>query len=155
MRITSVLATGATAALLVAPGWAVASGGPSANAGDHPSAHAQHQQQAADDTSTTTATPGPQATQHQKAKAYGVYCAKESRKHVAGEHGTAFSQCVTAMARAATGKAKSPTTACRTLSRKHVAGQHGTPYSQCVSAAAKLLRDQRDGGDDSAGDASS
>lgn len=85
-----------------------------------------------------TSTPGPQATLPAKAKAYGVFCSKESRKHVAGQQGTPFSQCVTAMAKLATNATSSPAKACAKESKKHVAGQKGTPFSQCVSAAAKL-----------------
>jgi len=83
-------------------------------------------------------TPGPHATLPAKAKAYGVYCRSESKKHVAGQKGTPFSQCVTAMAKLASGTTTNPAKACATESKKHVAGTHGTPYSQCVSAAAKL-----------------
>ena len=83
-------------------------------------------------------TPGPHASLPAKAKAYGVFCQKESKKHVAGQKGTPFSQCVTALAKLATGKTKSPAAACSTASKKHIAGQKGTPFSQCVTAAAKL-----------------
>jgi hypothetical protein len=95
-----------------------------------------------------TPTPGPKASLPAKAKAYGVYCRGESKKHVAGQHGTPFSQCVTAMAKLAKGDTKSPRAACKGESKKHVAGQHGTPFSQCVSAAAKLLRDKSSSSDD-------
>jgi hypothetical protein len=101
-----------------------------------------------------SSTPGPNAGLPAKAKAYGVYCRGESKQHVAGQHGTPFSQCVTAMAKLAKGKAHSPRSACKDESRKHVAGRHGTPFSQCVSAAAKLLGDTSSG-DDSSSDASS
>ncbi|HTN23781.1 MAG TPA: hypothetical protein VL120_07310 [Solirubrobacteraceae bacterium] len=88
------------------------------------------------------ANPGSQSSSNSsKAKAYGKLCADQSKKHVAGEHGTPFSKCVTAMAKVA-GGSKNPTSACKTESKKHVAGQHGTPFSKCVSAAAKLLDDQ-------------
>ncbi|MEA2190237.1 MAG: hypothetical protein QOI73_358 [Solirubrobacteraceae bacterium] len=90
------------------------------------------------------ATPGPDASRQAKGKAYGRYCATESKKHVAGQQGTPFSKCVTAMAKLATGKTANPTTACKTLSKKHVDGQKGTPFSKCVSAAAKLKHDQDD-----------
>jgi hypothetical protein len=83
-------------------------------------------------------TPGPAAPAATKAKAYGRYCAKQSRRHVAGQKGTPFSQCVTAMAKLAKGTTKSPVRACKALSRKHVAGTRGTPFSRCVVAAAKL-----------------
>jgi hypothetical protein len=83
--------------------------------------------------------PGPNASGPAKAKAYGKFCQSESKKHVAGQQGTPFSQCVTALAKLATGKAKSPGQACKGLSKKHVSGMKGTPFSQCVVAAAHLL----------------
>jgi hypothetical protein len=92
--------------------------------------------------SHSSSTPGPNATPPAKAKAYGVYCAKESKKHVAGQTGTPFSQCVTAMAKLATKATGNPAKACATESKKHVAGQPGTPFSRCVSAAAKLRASQ-------------
>ena len=49
---------------------------------------------------TAPETPGPGAGLPEKAKAYGVYCQGQSKKHVAGQKGTPFSQCVTAMAKA-------------------------------------------------------
>lgn len=91
---------------------------------------------------STPVTPGPNASAAAKGKAYGKYCSTQSKKHVAGQKGTPFSQCVTAMAKAAKGQAKNPTTACKAMSKKHVAGEKGTPFSRCVSAAAKLLSDQ-------------
>ena len=87
--------------------------------------------------------PPPSASLPAKAKAYGRYCQDQSKKHVAGQKGTPFSQCVTAMAKLASGQTDSPKAACSTLSRKHVAGEKGTPYSRCVAAGAKLLRDQK------------
>lgn len=80
-----------------------------------------------------------QQTSPANAKAFGKLCSAESKKHVAGQKGTPFSQCVTAMAKAASGKAKSPGQACKGMSKKHVAGMKGTPFSQCVVAAAHLL----------------
>lgn len=87
--------------------------------------------------------PGPSAGLPEKAKAYGVYCKDESRKHVAGEKGTPFSQCVTAMAKAANNAKLPPGKACKGMSRKHVKGEKGTPFSRCVNAAAKLKKDQQ------------
>jgi hypothetical protein len=75
-------------------------------------------------------------------KAYGFYCQNQSKAHVAGQKGTPFSQCVTAMARLATGKADSPRAACAGLSKAHTAGEKGTPFSRCVSAGVKLLKDR-------------
>jgi hypothetical protein len=89
-------------------------------------------------TPATPVTPGPNASAAAKGKAYGKYCQGQSKKHVDGQKGTPFSQCVTAMAKLATGKTDNPTTACKTMSKKHVKGEKGTPFSRCVSAAAKL-----------------
>lgn len=89
-----------------------------------------------------SSTPGPKAGLPAKAKAYGRYCQAESKKHVDGQKGTPFSQCVTAMAKLANGNTDNPAKACKGESKKHVDGQKGTPYSQCVSAAAKLQHDQ-------------
>jgi hypothetical protein len=119
-----VIATVPTAALAAGPG----AGHKPSDPGSQRNPHA-------------TSTPGPKASLPAKAKAYGVYCRGESKKHVAGQHGTPFSQCVTAMAKLAAGDTTSAREACKDESRKHVAGQHGTPFSQCVSAAAKLRGD--------------
>lgn len=86
--------------------------------------------------------PGPNASQPEKAKAYGVYCKGQSKKHVKGEKGTPFSQCVTAMAKAANDAKLPPGKACKEMSRKHVKGQKGTPFSQCVNGVAKLRKAQ-------------
>ena len=86
--------------------------------------------------------PPPTASLPAKAKAYGRYCHDQNKMHVAGQKGTPFSQCVTAMAKLATGKTDSPKVACNAMSKKHVAGEKGTPFSRCVAAGAKLLHDQ-------------
>lgn len=86
-------------------------------------------------------TPGPQAPLPEKAKAYGAYCQGESKKHVDGEKGTPFSQCVTAMAKAAHDERITARKACKGMSKKHVKGAKGTPFSRCVVAAAKLRHD--------------
>jgi hypothetical protein len=88
-------------------------------------------------------TPGPGASLPEKAKAYGVYCQGLSKKHVKGEKGTPFSQCVTAMAKAASSEKTTPSKACKGMSKKHVKGEKGTPFSRCVSAAAKLKKAQQ------------
>ena len=90
------------------------------------------------------ATPGPRASTKAKGKAYGKYCQTQSKKHVKGQKGTPFSQCVTAMAKLASGETDSPATACKSLSKKHVRGEKGTPYSRCIVAAARL-REEEDG----------
>ena len=119
-------------ALLVTPTVALAAGPPD-NAGT---------QNAASHKPSSSSQPGPSASLPAKAKAYGRYCQGQSKTHVAGQQGTPFSQCVTAMAKLASGTTSSPRTACASLSKKHVAGQNGTPFSQCVAAGAKLLKDQ-------------
>jgi len=86
--------------------------------------------------------PGPKDGLPAQAKAYGRYCKGLSKKHVKGEKGTPFSNCVKAMAKAATNEKLSPGQACKGLSKKHVKGEKGTPFSQCVKAAAKLRKDQ-------------
>jgi len=89
-------------------------------------------------------TPGPNASLPEKAKAYGVNCKDQSRKHVKGAKGTPFSQCVNAMAKAATNDDLTPRQACKGLSKKHVKGEgKGTPFSRCVVAAAKLRNDEQ------------
>src|SRR5437868_2833401 len=124
MKPMKTLSIAATLALMaVTPAWALQGGVPNSHSTTHGNSHS---------------TPGPSASLEAKAKAYGKVCDKESKKHVAGQKGTPFSQCVTAMAKLATGATKSPAKACAGMSKKHVAGQKGTPYSQCVVAAAKL-----------------
>ena len=124
-------------ALVVSPAAALASGSP----GDPGAPDNQGTQNAAAN-KPSDAQPGAGATLPAKAKAYGRYCQNQSKKHVAGQKGTPFSQCVTAMAKLASGKTDSPRAACKTLSHKHVDGQSGTPFSRCVSGGAKLLRDR-------------
>jgi len=90
--------------------------------------------------------PGPKAPLPDKAQAYGVYCQGQSKQHVAGQKGTPFSQCVTAMAKAAHNERMTARRACRGLSKKHVKGEQGTPFSRCVIAAAKLRREMSGSG---------
>jgi hypothetical protein len=87
-------------------------------------------------------TPGPSS----HGKAYGKHCQGQSKKRTdsaPGTKGTPFSQCVTAMAKLASGQTDNPRTACKTESKKHADGEKGTPFSRCVSAGAKLLGDQQ------------
>jgi hypothetical protein len=111
---------------------------PVALAGDPPSSSGK----SAAHKPTAAGQPGPNASLPAKAKAYGRYCQNQSKRHVAGQKGTPFSQCVTAMAKLASGQTSSPRRACVALSKKHVAGGTGTPFSRCVVAGAKLLKDQ-------------
>jgi hypothetical protein len=83
---------------------------------------------------------GPKAAP--KGKAYGYYCRGQSKKHVKGEKGTAFSRCVKAMAQADKNDSLHPKKACKALSKKHVKGQKGTPFSQCVKGVAQMRKEQ-------------
>jgi hypothetical protein len=97
-------------------------------------------------TENKPATPGPKAGLPAKARAYGRHCDDQSKKRsdaAEGTKGTPFSQCVTAMAKLATGKSSSPRAACKALSKKHEKGEKGTPFSRCVAEGAKLLRAQK------------
>lgn len=76
-----------------------------------------------------------------KGHAYGYYCRGESKKHVKGEKGTAFSRCVQAMARAAKNENLNAKKACRTLSKKHVKGVKGTPFTKCVQGVNQMRRE--------------
>ncbi len=87
------------------------------------------------DKPTTKPGKGPKTEQ----KAHGKLCQGESKKHVKGEKGTAFSRCVKAMHKAEQGA--SPKAACKGLSKKHVKGTKGTPYSRCIVAAAHAKGD--------------
>lgn len=77
-----------------------------------------------------------------KGKAYGYYCRGESKKHVKGEKGTAFSRCVKAMAQADHNENITAKQACKKLSKKHVKGQKGTPFSICVKGVNQLRQEK-------------
>jgi hypothetical protein len=99
---------------------------------------------------TPEATPaGPQyepAGEPPHAHAYGYYCQGASKKHVKGEKGTPFSQCVHAMKQAANNENKTAREACRQLSKKHVKGEKGTEFSRCIVGVAHMRRDERQEG---------
>jgi hypothetical protein len=78
-----------------------------------------------------------------KGKAYGYYCRGESKKHVKGEKGTAFSRCVKAMARAGKNEKLHPKKACKGLSKKHVKGEKGTEFSRCVKDVNRMRKEAR------------
>jgi hypothetical protein len=139
MSMTRSIAVIATAALLAVPSAAIAVGPPTDPGNGHRPAGTPAPP-ASPSTNHPTQTSNPGAAQAAaNAKAYGRLCRVESRKHVKGEKGTAFSRCVTAMAKAASGEAKSARSACAGLSRKHKTGEHSTPFSRCVVAASRLL----------------
>jgi hypothetical protein len=130
--------------LAVAPAAALASGQPEDPGSQSQGKGPQYTPETPAPETPNSETPGPKASLPEKAKAYGVYCRGQSRKHVKGEKGTPFSQCVTAMARAANNDKVTPRQACKQMSRKHVKGEKGTPFSRCVVGAAKLQKEQRE-----------
>ena len=87
---------------------------------------------------TTKSTSSTSNTSNTKAKDYGADCQGMSNKHVSGQKGTPFSQCVIAMEKLAKNSKMSASAACKSLSKKHVDGSKGTPFSECVEAAADL-----------------
>lgn len=91
----------------------------------------------------TKPTPGPNASAAQKSKAYGAYCRAFPKTHVAGQAGTPFSQCVTAMAKVATNHGTTAQRACAGFSKKPVAGQKATAFAKCVLAAGKVRKQLR------------
>jgi hypothetical protein len=95
------------------------------------------------ETPPKTHTPGPNASLAKKSKAYGTYCRGFSKKPVAGAKTTPFSQCVNAMAKAATSQATTARKACAGFSKKRLAGQKGTPFANCVVAATKVKKQMR------------
>jgi len=117
MRIKTLIAAGASA-LLLAPTAALADNG--------------HHHGASGASGATGTTGGA---------GNGALCQNESKRHVDGQKGTPFSECVSGLAHLESGDTSNPAQACKGLSRKHVKGTRGTPYSQCVSAAAKLHRE--------------
>jgi hypothetical protein len=127
---TKVAALLAAAAMLAAPAAALAEGPTYAPAPVHPT-HPTH---------PAHPLPGPKASMTEKVAAYGVKCRGESKKHVKGEKGTAFSRCVNAMAKAASGQ--SAKVACKEFpKKKHVKGEKGTPFSQCVAKANQVRKE--------------
>lgn len=74
--------------------------------------------------------------------AYGYYCKGKSKKHVDGQKGTEFSQCVHTL-KQADNQELTPKQACKDESKKHEKGQKGTDYSNCVKTVAHMQRDQR------------
>jgi hypothetical protein len=149
MKISKLTALAALLALAATPAFAAAPPTDTPNRDDNPGAdHRPLDKPPANRGSEDTpATPGPKAGLPAKAKAYGRRCQGQSKKRsdaAEGTKGTPFSQCVTAMAKLATGATKSPRKACKDLSRKHVGGEKGTPFSRCVVQGAKLIREQEE-----------
>jgi hypothetical protein len=138
MKLSTRITAGAVTLVLSAvPGVALANGGSSVTHGKSQSAPGHTRTHTTGQSKSHPGSSGS-GSSTSKGKAYGKLCQGESKKHVKGQKGTPFSQCVVAMAQLAKGTKTNPHTACATESKKHVKGQKGTPYSQCVAAAAKL-----------------
>ena len=109
MQITKIL-TAATVTAIIAATPAVALAGSAGKSGSAPGHHRTSTTTMTTTTGTGTTTTGTTTTTTAPpTSAYGKYCLRESRKHVAGTPGTPFSQCVSAIgkARAAQHKAHS------------------------------------------------
>jgi len=96
----------------------------------------------ADQQTTDQQTSDQQAAPAKPAHAPGYYCRGQLKKHVRGQKGTPFSQCVAAMAKLQDGTTASPADACKSLSHKRVKGMKRTPYSACVSGGRQLVADK-------------
>jgi hypothetical protein len=77
------------------------------------------------------------------AKAYGVRCKGESKEHVKGKQGTAFSRCVKNLAQAANHKNMAPGQVCKEEGKKHVKGEKGTAFSRCVHKVVAQRKEER------------
>jgi hypothetical protein len=78
-----------------------------------------------------------------KGHAYGYWCRGESKKHVKGQKGTAFSRCVLAHKRAANQPNLTAKQACKGLSKKHTPhGDKGTAFSRCVKTVAQQRKEE-------------
>lgn len=144
--ITKPLAIAAVLAVSAVPAFAAGEPSPLPNQDSNPgTTHVPTDpgSQQPSSTPNSNSTNNPSSNNSHKLAAPGQYCKAESKKHVAGQSGTPFSQCVKAQGKLRSGSTNSPRTACKGESKQHVAGQHGTPFSLCVSAGAKLLKDQQ------------
>lgn len=86
----------------------------------------------------------PPKTEAPKGHAYGYYCKGFSKKHVKGQKGTPFSQCVHAMKVADNNENVSAKKACKQFKgQKHVPhGDKGTPFSRCIKGVNELRREK-------------
>jgi len=79
-----------------------------------------------------------------KGHAYGFYCKGFSKKHVKGQKGTPFSQCVHAMKVADHNDDIGAKKACKAFKgQKHTAhGDKGTAFSRCIKGVNQLRREE-------------
>ena len=80
-----------------------------------------------------------------KGHAYGYHCRGFSKKHVKGQKGTPYSQCVHALKVADhsdTTTAKKACKALKTAANKHKAhGDKGTAFSRCIKAVNQMRQE--------------
>src|SRR5438132_17159 len=129
-----------TVAFGAAPALALGSGGkpataPSGPPSTTPAGPPEGTPPANQGTEHKPSTPGPTASLPAKAKAYGRYCQAQSKTHIAGTPGTAFSKCVTGMAKLATGSVTTSLAACNETD----AGERGRLLRCSLSDDAELL----------------
>ncbi|HET8954291.1 MAG TPA: hypothetical protein VFN18_01380 [Solirubrobacterales bacterium] len=78
-------------------------------------------------------------------KAYGYHCRGFSKKHVKGQKGTPFSQCVHALKVADNNDKTTAKKACKSLktaANKHKPlGEKGTAFSRCIKAVNEMRRE--------------
>ena len=88
----------------------------------------------------------PHPTTAPKGHAYGYWCKKQgfSKKHVKGQKGTPFSECVHAMKVADHNDEVTARKACKTFKgQKHVPhGDKGTPFSRCIKGVNEMRREK-------------
>ncbi len=84
----------------------------------------------------------PHPTTAPKGHAYGYWCKQQgfSKKHVKGQKGTPFSQCVHALKVADNNDQKTAKQACKAFKgQKHVPhGDKGTPFSRCIKSVNQM-----------------
>src|SRR4051812_5870391 len=74
----------------------------------------------------------------------GQYCKGLSKKHIPGQKGTPFSQCVTAMAKINKKQSLAPSQACASIKKfkgKKNKGAANKAFKACVAAGKKLKLD--------------
>lgn len=88
----------------------------------------------------------PHPTTTPKGHAYGYWCKQQgfSKKHVKGQKGTPFSQCVRALKAADRKDKMTAKKACKALKgQKHKPhGEKGTAFSRCVKSVAQMRKEQ-------------
>ena len=103
----------------------------------HPEYHPEH---------PTTPPTAPPPAAHPQGHAYGYWCNKQgfSKKHVKGQKGTPFSQCVHALKVAHNNDNKTARQACKALKgQKHTPhGDKGTAFSRCIKSVNQMRQEE-------------